>query len=175
MFINLVRSMFSISWICNFAIVSILALPGCATTPYRLGSAASYHTSPELAARTQTQIERGRPNVVIDSLGWVWGIPAKLTLFNRRVENHRIDEHTEAEIAAYLHDNELSTVKVRLHSALVAPSADQTGSPQVIQQRQQAADNGRNIRQCGSVQNTIDANSFICINDPGFYAETLCS
>lgn len=114
-FNNSLRSTFSIFWISNFAIVSILALTGCATTPYRLGSASSYHTSPELAARTQTQIERGQPNVVIDSLGWVWGIPAKLTLFNHRVENHRIDEHTEAEIAAYLHDNELSTVKVRLN------------------------------------------------------------
>lgn len=105
----------SFTWICNVAIAGLLTLPGCATTPYTLGSAQTYHTSPQLAARTQTQIERGQPNVVVDSIGWVWGIPAKITLFDRRVENHRIDSQTEAEIAAYLNDNELSTVKVRLN------------------------------------------------------------
>ena len=93
----------------------MLTLSGCATTPYKCGSTQRYITSPELAARTQPQIELGRPNVVIDSLGWVWGIGAKLTLFDRRVENHRIDARTEAEIAAYLQENELSTVKVRLN------------------------------------------------------------
>ena len=97
------------------AVAGLLTLSGCATTPYQRGSAQRYITSPELVARTQTQIERGRPNVVVDSLGWVWGIGAKLTLFDRRVENHRIDAHTEAEIAAYLQENELSTVKVRLN------------------------------------------------------------
>lgn len=93
----------------------VMILPGCATTPYTAGSARSYHTSPELAAQTQTQIERGQPNVVVDSLGWIWGIPAKITLFDRRVENHRIDSQTETAIATYLNDNELSTVKVRLN------------------------------------------------------------
>ena len=41
----------------------MLTLPGCATTPYIFGSAKSYHTSDELAACNQTQIERGKPNV----------------------------------------------------------------------------------------------------------------
>ena len=36
-------------------------------------------------------------------------------LFDRRVENHRIDQQTENEIAAYLNDNELTSVKVRLN------------------------------------------------------------
>lgn len=110
-----IRSVLSIHWICVTAVVGLLTVSGCATTPYRCGSAERYISSLELVTRTQTQIERGRPNVVIDSLGWVWGIGAKLTLFDRRVENHRIDAQTEAEIAAYLQDNELSTVKVRLN------------------------------------------------------------
>ena len=108
-FINTLKS------VCGIVLVSLLTLPGCATTPYSMGSADSYYTSPKLASRTQIQIERGKPNVVVDSIGWVWGIPAKITLFDRRVENHRIDADTEVEIAAYLHDNELSTVKVRLN------------------------------------------------------------
>lgn len=105
----------SITWIRIVVTAGLLTLPGCATTPYIFGSAESYHTSQELAACTQTQIERGKPNVVVDSLGWVWGIPGKIILFDRRVENHRIDSQTEAAIAAYLKDNELSTVKVRLN------------------------------------------------------------
>jgi hypothetical protein len=101
--------------VCTVAFTGMLGLSGCATTTYTAGTADSYYTSPQLAARTQVQIERGKPNAVIDSLGWIWGIPGKITLFDRRVENHRIDADTEAELASYLHDNELSTVKVRLN------------------------------------------------------------
>lgn len=32
-------------------------------------------------------MERGQPNVVIDSIGWVWGIPEKIMLWDRRVSN----------------------------------------------------------------------------------------
>ncbi|MCA9012650.1 MAG: hypothetical protein KDB01_23020 [Planctomycetaceae bacterium] len=92
-----------------------LMLAGCASTPYVAGSADSYFTSQQLADRTKVQIERGTPHRGVDTFGWVWGIPAKLILFDRRVENHRIGEKTEAEIAAYLRDNELTTVKVRIN------------------------------------------------------------
>ena len=60
-------------------------------------------------------MERGRPQKAIDTFGWVWGIPSKILLWDRRVENHRIDAHTEAQLGAYLSQNELSTVKVRLN------------------------------------------------------------
>ncbi len=96
-------------------VVCAIALSGCASTPYSYGSAARYYSSPELAARTEVQMERGRPHKAIDTFGWVWGIPSKILLWDRRVENHRIDAHTEAQLAAYLSENELSTVKVRLN------------------------------------------------------------
>jgi len=98
-----------------FAIPGIVFLSGCANTPYKFGTADRYRTSAELAARTEVPIERGQPNAVVDSIGWVWGIPGKIMLWDRRVSSHRIDEHTAEEIAAYLCDNELSTVKVRLN------------------------------------------------------------
>ena len=60
-------------------------------------------------------MERGRPHKAIDTFGWVWGIPSKILLWDRRVENHRIDAHTETQLATYLTENELSTVKVRLN------------------------------------------------------------
>lgn len=96
-------------------LLSVLTLSGCASTSYVAGSADSYFISRQLADRTEIQIERGMPHRALDTFGWVWGIPAKLILFDRRVENHHIGEQTEAEIAAYLQDNELSTVKVRIN------------------------------------------------------------
>ncbi|MEZ6122895.1 MAG: hypothetical protein R3C49_06925 [Planctomycetaceae bacterium] len=96
-------------------LVNCLMFLGCATGGYQFGDARQYRTSRELAACTGPQIERGRPNVVIDSIGWVWGIPNKILLFNHRVENHRIDAQTEAAIAEYLDQNQLNTVKVRLN------------------------------------------------------------
>jgi hypothetical protein len=88
---------------------------GCAAPKYIRGSSAVYYSSPELAEITTTQIERGRPNAFLDGFGWVWGIPAKIILFDRRVENHQVGSRTEAEIAGYLRANELDSVKVRLN------------------------------------------------------------
>lgn len=96
-------------------VVCVIAMSGCASTPYSFGSAARYYSSPELAARTEVQMERGRSQKAIDTFGWVWGIPSKILLWDRRVENHRIDAHTETQLATYLTENELSTVKVRLN------------------------------------------------------------
>ena len=92
-----------------------VAMSGCASTPYSFGSAARYYSSTELAIRTEVQMERGRPHKAIDAFGWVWGIPSKILLWDRRVENHGIDAHTETQLATYLNENELSTVKVRLN------------------------------------------------------------
>lgn len=96
-------------------VICAIALSGCASTPYSYGSADRYYSSAELAARTGIQIERGRPHKALDTFGWVWGIPSKILLWDRRVENHRIDAHTETQLATYLSENELSTVKVRLN------------------------------------------------------------
>ncbi|MEQ9410863.1 MAG: hypothetical protein RIK87_24335 [Fuerstiella sp.] len=95
--------------------LSCVLLSGCATGRYRFGSADHYRISQELAELTGPQMERGQPNRIIDAAGWVWGVPKKILLFNRRVENHDIDQQTEAAIAEYLDRNQLDTVKVRLN------------------------------------------------------------
>lgn len=64
---------------------------------------------------TQPQIERGQPRRILDGIGWVVGIPGKLTLWDRRVDNHRVSAATEETIGAYLAANELTAVKVRLN------------------------------------------------------------
>lgn len=96
-------------------LLALCGLSGCATLPYGYGSAQRYRTSPELEVRTSQQIERGQPHKVVDSVGWVLGIPDKIILWDRRINNHRIGSQTESVIADYLAKNELTSVKVRLN------------------------------------------------------------
>ncbi len=103
-------------------ILLCLIASGCVTAPYRYGSNSRYHTSEPLAAITDTQIERGRPRPFLDGIGWVIGIPDKILLWNRRIENHNVSPETEQAIANYLAKNDLTTVKVRLNQ--YAPGSD---------------------------------------------------
>lgn len=98
-----------------FVLGAVAALPGCKARPYSLGTAAQYRVAPELQAITDPQIERGKPRPVIDTVGWIIGIPDKIMLWDRRIENHDISLDTEAKLAAYLADNQLTAVKVRLN------------------------------------------------------------
>lgn len=69
----------------------------------------------DLTADGDPQMERGTPRPIIDGFGWVWGIPSKLMLWNRKVENHRISPETESLLADYLETNSLTGIKVRLN------------------------------------------------------------
>ena len=46
-------------------------------------------------AMNEPQIERGRPNALVDGAGWVVGIPQKVMLWNSRVDNHNVSQRTE--------------------------------------------------------------------------------
>ena len=99
------------------ALLTLMLCPvavGCATTPYQYQT--NLITHPELDFEEgEPQIERGKPRRFIDGLGWVVGIPGKVLLWNRRVDNHNISPETEAAIAAYLDKNGLDQVKVRIN------------------------------------------------------------
>ena len=69
----------------------------------------------DLIADGELQMERGKPRPIIDGFGWVWGIPSKLMLWNRKVENHQISRETESLLYDYLETNGLSEIKVRLN------------------------------------------------------------
>lgn len=87
---------------------------GCATTPYRYGQ--QLESVETLALRpNEPQIEYGRPNAVIDAIGWILGIPSKIILLDHRVDNHRISEETVEALRVYLHANSLTNVKVRVN------------------------------------------------------------
>jgi hypothetical protein len=74
------------------------------------------NVAPELVEITQdSQIERGKRRPVIDGLGWVIGIPSKILLWDRRVDNHDVSAETEEAIRRYLDDNDLDHVKVAIN------------------------------------------------------------
>jgi hypothetical protein len=74
------------------------------------------NVAPEIVAATQEDpIERGTPRPVIDGIGWVFGIPERIVLWDWRVENHHVSDDTERAVADYLDDNDLDHVKVRLN------------------------------------------------------------
>ena len=65
--------------------------------------------------RCSRQVEFGRPNKVVDGVGWVFGIPAKVLLWDRRAENHQVSAQTTSCVQTYLQENGLRDVKVRVN------------------------------------------------------------
>ncbi|MEE8142457.1 MAG: hypothetical protein V3T77_05105 [Planctomycetota bacterium] len=64
----------------------------------------------------EPQFERGRPNAFVDGLGhYLFSLPAKLILWNWKVDNHNISARTEAALCNYLEVNGMKDVKVRLN------------------------------------------------------------
>jgi hypothetical protein len=61
------------------------------------------------------QFERGQPNIVVDAVGWVFGIPNRILLWNWDVQNHDISPATEQQLREYVAVNGLQDVKVRLN------------------------------------------------------------
>ena len=96
------------------AAVLLSTAVGCAgSQPYRFGAARS--VPPENRGEQQVTVSRGRPNVVVDSVGWVFGLPEKVLLWDRRVQNHHVTEGTEDEVCEYLASNGLQDVRVRVN------------------------------------------------------------
>ncbi len=69
--------------------------------------------APELIDASESQIEVGSKRPVLDGIGWVIGIPGKILLWDRRIDNHDITEDTVLVMADYLEKNNLPHIKVR--------------------------------------------------------------
>lgn len=87
---------------------------GCATVPYRCGRDIESANILQLQPG-ELQIEQGHPNAVVDAIGWVLGIPSKIILLDRRMDNHMVSEETVAALRDYLHRNSVTNVKVRIN------------------------------------------------------------
>lgn len=91
----------------------VVCLSGChVLTPHPI-AVTQQHIDPDLICRSEPQIEVGRPNKFLDTVGWVVGIPGKVILWDRRVDNHAVSDQTIGTVAEYLHTNHLPHVKVR--------------------------------------------------------------
>lgn len=98
-----------------FEILATIPSLGChPLSPKRIDITKQY-VAPELLQCNSLPIERGKPRRVIDTIGWVIGIPSKLLFWNRKIENHNISAETEHVLAGYLEANNLQHVKVRLN------------------------------------------------------------
>ena len=87
---------------------------GCAHIPYRYGYSIERRDTLPLRPN-EPQFERGQPNVVVDSLGNVFGVLSKIILWNWKVDRHYISPETETALQLYLGTNDLRNVKVRLN------------------------------------------------------------
>ena len=76
-------------------------------------STAPSHIAPH--RDSQIQIERGKPNKVVDGVGWVLGIPSKLILWNRSADNHHVSAKTQRDLTHYMAANKLTSSKVRIN------------------------------------------------------------
>lgn len=96
-------------------VVLLLGCASCASIPYQRLDRGDTTKYPPTTPPGEPQCERGRPNAVLDSVGWVVGVPSKIILWDRRIDNHRVSTNTEAALYTYLDFNRLSDVKVRLN------------------------------------------------------------
>ena len=85
-----------------------LAVPGCAVFERK-------QISHDPCTPDQIMVERGEEFPVLDGVGWAVGIPGKVLLWNRRVDNHHISAGTEEQLVNYMAQNGLYDTKVRLN------------------------------------------------------------
>lgn len=71
--------------------------------------------APELLAINDQPLEIGKPHKVLDTAGWVVGIPGKVLLWDRRIDNHHITEPTIEATTNYLQAKQMAHVKVRVN------------------------------------------------------------
>ncbi len=89
----------------------VVVVSGCASLP----SAPTPFNTADQYGQSPVQIEHGRPNRVLDGIGWVAGIPNKVSLWDRRADNHDIAPATEERLIQYMVENDLSDVLVRVN------------------------------------------------------------
>lgn len=61
----------------------------------------------------RVQVERGRPNPIIDTAGRALGLPNRIAIGKAGVDNHQITQATEMAVVNYLEQNRLGSVLVR--------------------------------------------------------------
>ncbi len=104
-----------------FTLTAVLGT-GCVSGP-RTFHASSGRTETVLCSMSSGQegctdgpeIVQGKPNQFFDGVGWVLGIPHKLILWNRRVDNHNVQPETLSDVSTFAQVNQLDGVCVRVN------------------------------------------------------------
>lgn len=65
--------------------------------------------------RREVDVEVGTKAPIIDGIGWVFGIPRKILLWDRRADNHNVSWDTIDEVASYVDCRGLHDTKVRVN------------------------------------------------------------
>ena len=100
----------SLRWIW-LAFVCLICGNGCATVPYRYSR---FHPSEE-DAQSAVVFDYGQPQKTLDSIAWVTGIWSRILSLNSHVNNHDLTDETRAKLTAYLEENDLTDVLVRVN------------------------------------------------------------
>lgn len=101
-------------WCVLVGSAALLFASGCATRPYRY--CGDLRTELDAALQPgEPQVERGRRAPVLDTVGWVVGVPAKIIMLDARVDNHHVSPEVETAVQQYLLANGLDRVKVRVN------------------------------------------------------------
>ena len=97
--------------------VVVLHLCGCAALTSQSRSVVGCSSLPDETDGSNggPQIVIGHSNRIVDGTGWILGIPAKLSLWDRRADNHDVSPETVAQVARHLREHEMSSVMVRVN------------------------------------------------------------
>lgn len=91
----------------------VLAL--AAASPVCGADSAIGPTPAPIAAPLDIEVEHGERRPVLDGVGWVIGVPSKLVMLDRRVDNHEVSPVTVEETYDYLREHEVDGVLVRVN------------------------------------------------------------
>lgn len=98
------------------AAMTSLMLSGCVSDSARaVRDEQAYQPTVNAECTADVDIRYGRPNQLLDGTGWVFGIPRKLLLWDRRVDNHAINSETIEWIEQYATSREVDGLCVRVN------------------------------------------------------------
>lgn len=93
-------------------IFGCILMTGCQTIHSNHTSETSLSYQDEV---TGIMVQRGRPNALLDGVGWVVGTPTKLAIWDRRADNHDVSQETETALLSYMDTNSLNGSLVRIN------------------------------------------------------------
>ncbi len=97
-------------------VMTSLTLSGCISERFSAAHHSAFDRSAVCAdSASAVDIRCGRPNQLLDGTGWVFGIPRKLLLWDRRVDNHAVSDETSDWIAQYAETRGLEGLCVRVN------------------------------------------------------------